>query len=1336
MAASPVSHSSTVSSPSSSPATAPAKRSVKELLAQLSDSDSEDVQPSGPLVSKATGHISALEEDDQSSDEDVLVGGGRLAARLAGMQDGPVSSGTTLELEQSTTEQELQQSPERKAALTATNQPFQPKRKLLLKRKRPIEDDEVQSPQRNRVISREPSPSPVHSASPKPLMAISGPSSSPSRGIAETAGKSKFQALVEKARKERLAREEAENAKKAAREAQQSNASPKRRGQRGSSPADDSEEDSDRSEVAAAKRLTKDARPTRKASRRAVEEMNRETQRMNRNMQLAHQAKTKKKFTKESFFASFSHHLPKQPSDPSSAPSSDSEAAKLHSTPPTSPLLSPGQEKPMIVPQQQPADSRQIDDDSDDAPDLHALVAAKRAEEAAKEQLTARPEASVQDAARVSLNNPAQVDQDTDSGSDLEVVFDRGHKRKFAAFENLPKRKAKETGSHLALRTLAKIQHAKDKKSKLSRAEMGPSLFLAARKQAQEERQAKIEKLKAAGVLIQTAEEKEQEEEELEDLVERARQEDEEIRKREKELAKKEGTYQKDALDDDDSDEEDEDFQDDDADEARSGSEEDDDADDEDGGDDAEDHELEGNALLDEAAEEATEEEASETEEVIAHGPESDAEDLALAKTPAPSRTTRKSYLVVDDDDNEEDNAVQHVDSPALPSARKTPQSIIRSARKIIPGLQHSDDLPMGLSQAFAATMADSQTQDNEAGQEQDSMDILRDLPSPQIGIVPRLNRLESLDLISESIAGSQTQPLDLHLSLSQSQRVPESPAMLSQAGFEPTQDGGYEFSPFAGDRFTETPSKEPHSTVDTIILPGVAESPILQRKGRLQRGRQASLDDDDESAEAARKSAFQVMSKAAERKKQKDFNKKKSGARQAFDEAAEESDDEYAGLGGASDDESGDEENEHDREMIDEDTQVGKGDEVKLAKLHADRERESDEAAVSKLLKDITTGGLRRKRGAADDLDLSDEEDTNARRREAKRREFAKMRRELLKDEAVGKIAEDKRKEAFLKSIEDRDHDEEDENDFNQPETPLEDDSQDASQKLISQVQETARDGHSDNLNTQILKPTKDSQLNISSLNPRRSKAAVSQKPATLAEIRESVSFLIEEPDSQAGMIDLGLSDSEEEPEAYVNLDRHLQQADADEDDENDDLGDFVVDDEVRNSQTEDPEFKKPELPSKGRDRAPFSERRTKATNVVDRLDLLRQASSSSAGSNASGKMAFFSAKSGSGNLTNVPSLLRRATTNSSLGTVSGRDNVSATGVTTSKTERGSATQEKEFVRKGANTARNAINYQGRQNLKEEKMSARAGIAKKQQQHKKKSGSFLTGLFRGDTWN
>lgn len=1360
MSSSPISSNSPRSSTSSTPAPTRGRPSVQALLAELSDSDNDSIPTKkSPLPKSAPKKVTTKDSEDESSEDDLPVGGGRLASRLAGLAS---TKPTALadDIVQTYTEpsdkvqQEKTASPEI-AHSSQDDTTEQPRKRFLLKRKRTIEEEEDE-------IQLQQSPSPAHrhfsglqQKSPTPTRSNNVVAQTPSAdvvpredGSAAATGKSKFQLLVEKARKEREAREQADMAKKAARAAQMDASSPQKRRPRGSSPADDSEEGSDRSDTIAAKRLTKEARPTRKASKKALEEMNRETQRMTRNMQLAHQARTKKKFTKESFFASFNGSLPvvaetttlRQEPDPANCSSSlsDDENPKLHSTPPTSPLRSPVLNKAVELSAVDsfPMASGRVQENIEDMDSFDDIFASRRAEtdttkttiekEILRKAVQNKPTTTTVFSARGTT-----LHHGSDSDSDIEVIFDAGHRRKYAAFENLPKKKAKEMPSHLALRSLAHIRQSKDKKSIMSGAEVGPSLLKAARRQALEERREKIDKLKAAGVIIQTAEEKEKDEEALENLVERARQEDEEIRKREKELAKKEGTYVKDALDDEDSDDEDEDFQDEDQDEdVHSGTDEEDMADDEDEAD------VDGNGLIDGAAEESAEGENSE-DEGASNISQIDAIETPLdTHTPIPGRVIRKARVILDEDEEDEDDLHKPVQSPALPTARETPQSILRSTRKVIPGLQHSDDLPIGLTQAFAATMAESQTQGNEMTQEQDSMDVLRDLPSPHVNVVPHLNRIDSLDMISESVPATQTQPLGLDFGLSQSQRVPESPAIIrqvtaSQAPFDLTQDAGYSFSPFAGNRFAETPKRDPHSTEETVILPVVETSPIAQRKGRLLRGRQASQEAEDDIDASRQKSAFQVMSKAAKRKMLAEFNKKRSEARQAVDEAAEESDDEYAGLGGASDEDSNDEENEEDRRMIDEDTQVGKGDEAKLAKLYADRERQDDEAAVNKMMKDITTGALRRKRGAGDDLDLSDEEDAATRRREAKRRDFAKMRRELLKDEAVGKIADDKKKQAFLKSIEDHEGDDEDEDDFDQPETPIDLESQEQSQQVQAKQDESVTAD-----SVKALQPAKDSQLNQMRSEARRTKAAASRKPSTLAEIRESVSFLIEEPDSQAGLLDLGLSDSEDEPEAYVNLDRHLRQAEADEDamnDENEDLGDFVVDDEDKSAEEEDTTFKVPDLPSKGRDRAPFSERRTQTANVVDRLSLLQASSSSASASNASSKMAFFSSKAGTGSFSNVPSLLRRATTNSGLGSMSGRENVSATDVVTSKTERGSAAQEKDFVRKGASTSRNAVNYQGRQNLKEEKMSARAGIAKKQQ--KKKGSGFLGGLFRGDSW-
>jgi mediator of replication checkpoint protein 1 len=339
-------------------------------------------------------------------------------------------------------------------------------------------------------------------------------------------------------------------------------------------------------------------------------------------------------------------------------------------------------------------------------------------------------------------------------------------------------------------------------------------------------------------------------------------------------------------------------------------------------------------------------------------------------------------------------------------------------------------------------------------------------------------------------------------------------------------------------------------------------------------------------------------------------------------------------------------------------------------------------------------------------------------------------MRRELLKDEAVGKIAEDKKKVAFLKSIEDRDAaDDDDDLDFDAVKTQEEDSqSQQAAQNEPAEatVTESLASATSNNNRKRPLEPSAADALNRLPPALRRTTvkaSTVNRKPSTIAEIRESVSLLIEEPDSQSTTPQYGSSDDEEaDHEAYVNLNRHLQDADENEDD-GEDLGDFIVDD----SQDSDI-FKKPQLPPS---RAPFTERRTRA-NIVDRRSLLRQASSSSTAS-ATSKMAFFTSKAGSADsfAFKAPSLLRRATTNSSFGSAS-NTKVSATGVSVA-TERGAPDQEKEVIRKGAGGRRNAVNF--RVKPKEEQMKSRV-TAKKGKMAKAGGRGFLGGLFSGTSWD
>ncbi len=1392
-------------------------RKVKALLARFDDSDSDTA--ASPKASAArSGEFGkdryATTSQGSEDEEDLPINiVSRMTARLRGKKQIVSRHASDPQPAEAENESESQQEGLRHPEEEQTSQlrPIEtseddltrpaPRRRLLLKRK-----SGSAAPSSPAGAPLQP-PSPLFFPSPNADRTASMPNSPPAQSHISSRSSSppqhagsKFKALVEKHRKARLEKEAAEVAKRAAVGKPSKQQTEKTRKPRGSSPADDSDEGSDDSNTGAACRLTKEAKPTRKASKKAMEEMKRETQRMSRNMQLAHQARTKKKITKESLLARFNFTMPtvaaqsdvtgNHSATASSEVGSDAEALKHNETPPTSPLRDPfDSDKPLteqvlLEPElvSESASNLVVEPPTLDDLGLDIPFATDKGKGKAMDWA---PQKAVRVSRAISERPPTRADpgkptqggkfdlkakvaellksqratSDLVDSDDLDVITRRGSKRKFAAFERLPKRKARETPSHLALRSLAHIHdNERNNHSSMSQSEMHTSLRKAARMQAMQERQQKIAELKAKGVVIQSAEDRERDQQEVEDLVERARKEAAEISKREKAMAKKDGTFVKDGLDDDDSD--DDEFEEELEEEAEA--EQSSDAESEDDGEGVDDGEEQDavaedeGRFVDDAADEADSGEETLSEVDEDDGPLDKVEGVEeMQKTPA-SRRSRALRFVVDDEDELLDTAA--VEPPALPQPVKTPQSLSRSARKQIPGLQISDDLPLGLTQAFAATMADSQSQDEQQTQQQDTLRILRDLPSPNISMAPQLNRLDSLDIISDSQPAAQTQPLDINLSFSQPQPVPESPSLVggiaatqftpSQQHFEPTQDRGYMFSPFQGSRFaSETPQHHaPHSTVETVIaLDAVDAGPILPRKGRLQRGRAASAQSDDKAEDvSADQSAFEIMRSAAKKADEPVFDKSKSNARNVVDEAAEESDDEYAGLGGASDDDLNDQENEDDREMIDHDTQVGKGDEAKLAGLFADRERKNDEAAVSKLLKDITTGALRRNRGANDDLDLSDEEDAVARRREAKRREFAKMRRELLKDEAVGKIAEDKKKEAFLKSIEDREPVSDDDN-FDEPEIPL-DESQDKSQPLAQVNVDEAREDPREEKRKRPLEPASDSQLNR--IPPSLRRVHHNNKPATLAEIRESVSFLIEEPDSQANTIDLGLSDSEDEPEAYVDLDRHLKAAEADEnaalDSDDDDLDDFIVDDDGlaedhSRSESQDSVFKKPSFPSQTSSNRPsFQDRRTTRTNVINRLSLLRQSSStlsSSSTTSSTTRLAFYSttATNTSSSTFKTPFLLRRATTNSSL--TSSSENISATGVTTSRTERGHVSGEKEFIRKGTGGRRNAVNY--RPTVKEERMSARAGVQKSERKKKGGAGQggFLGGLFRGESW-
>lgn len=273
--------------------------------------------------------------------------------------------------------------------------------------------------------------------------------------------------------------------------------------------------------------------------------------------------------------------------------------------------------------------------------------------------------------------------------------------------------------------------------------------------------------------------------------------------------------------------------------------------------------------------------------------------------------------------------------------------------------------------------------------------------------------------------------------------------------------------------------------------------------------------------------------------------------------------------------------------------------------------DRNRDEKDVAKLMRDITTGALRRRKNADDDLDLDDSDDEHLARRREKQREFAKMRRALLADEKIGELAENPKKAAFFKAVEDREIDDDFNIDFLEEEAGG---SEEPSQELPSEEQSS----DPENKRKRPLEPSGEDATNRPPPNLRRTRpSAASKKPATLAEIRETLSFLTETPEYDSFHDDASL-DGEDHKES----EDALEEAPAE-------------------KETETNTFAKPSHP-----------RRTRGV-VVDRLALLRQASSNSANTtttSGNSKAAFHNSCGSEGPIGfRPPQLLRRVTTGSS---------------------------------------------------------------------------------------
>lgn len=295
-------------------------------------------------------------------------------------------------------------------------------------------------------------------------------------------------------------------------------------------------------------------------------------------------------------------------------------------------------------------------------------------------------------------------------------------------------------------------------------------------------------------------------------------------------------------------------------------------------------------------------------------------------------------------------------------------------------------------------------------------------------------------------------------------------------------------------------------------------------------------------------------------------------------------------------------------------------------------------------------------------------------------------MRKALLADERIGKIAENPKRQAFLRAIEDRGS--EDEMDFLEDFAEQEEGSDSQSQ---SQAENAVVP---DSQPTSMGPPKRKHADDAADVQPRapphlrRTKPA--KKPSNLSEIRESLSSLIEEPNALLAPSDSG-SESEDELE--------IEEGD-------DDLS--------------GPRKEKKEK------RDPFALRRSK-TAIVDRISLKRESSSSVSNTT---KLAFAASSAAQG--FKVPALLRRATTNSS---ITSTTSSSVSGGLMSGTERMAGGAGGDVIKRGG--GRNSgINFAAREferraavvktdKRREEKMVGRA-----QKRRKVVGGLFGSGKF------
>ncbi|KAI5299905.1 hypothetical protein KEM56_002896, partial [Ascosphaera pollenicola] len=287
--------------------------------------------------------------------------------------------------------------------------------------------------------------------------------------------------------------------------------------------------------------LTQRSRPTRKATKATLEEMNRQTQRMSRNMQLTHNAITKKKLTLNGFLSRLNSDTtidePIEHAPTSSAQETDNEPVHKD-TPPTSPAkdISAKDAKSIII-MPTSGESYRLKAQSEPVEIATTSVATqgtRTAQTTGESKNADPPKQSIpfrpaKRNLRVNLSRQQIRNQQAiDSDDDLEIVTDPAKARRIAIFENMPIRKRQQdielSSSIQRLRALAQVQPSSQNTQVPSQTmkQLELDLWRRAREQAYREREERLNDLRAKGIFIDTPEEISRFEDDMEDLLEKA----------------------------------------------------------------------------------------------------------------------------------------------------------------------------------------------------------------------------------------------------------------------------------------------------------------------------------------------------------------------------------------------------------------------------------------------------------------------------------------------------------------------------------------------------------------------------------------------------------------------------------------------------------------------------------------------------------------------------------------------------------------------------------------------------------------------------------------------